>query len=163
VNHLLRIENVLNELAACLCVGFDDPDQTPPCFCGVVPGDAAINDFLADCEDRDGMAYVRLASVYPAETTGEVSQQVRNLRLGIGFDIEVGIQRTLVVDSDGTSTPQQQAEMVHQEMLDLATIFKAFGCCVALKEIDVIAGQWTPVGPQGFVYGGTITLFCFLP
>lgn len=161
-NSLLRVQGILTQLASCLCAKLNEEGQTPTCFCGVVAGAQSVNDTWTECDNRDGRAWVRLAASYPAEVAGEQATRKQNLKLGLGIDIELGIERTIVWDpDDGTISEAQHLEMVTQEVLDMKAIFQAVGCCEGFKaqDVDVVVGQWSPLGPQGLVYGGLLPIF----
>lgn len=155
-----QLQEVVTQLTACLCAGLSD---SAPCSCAPVEGIMAINDNFGDDCDQ-GMAWVRLASAYPCEATGEASTRKQNLKLGLGFDIEIGVERPMLLDEDdGTVSDADHATMVAREIEDMKACFQAVGCCEALKGIDVIVGTWTPRGPQGAVYGGQLTIFGMIP
>jgi hypothetical protein len=128
------LATIVTELAGCLCSFMNDAGQTQPCSCTVMEGTVALNDNFGDCNGKDGLAFVRLATTYPAVNSGEVATEKRNLRLGLGFDIEIGVERTMLMD-DRDAT---------------------------LAEVDVIVGAWTPRGPQGGIYGGSVTIYGLL-
>lgn len=161
-NSLLRVQPILVNLASCLCGMLNSEGQTPTCFCGVIPGAVDANDTFSDCDDRDGRATVRLAASYPAVTAGEQDSSKHNLKLGLGLDIELKIERTLDFDEDdGTISEAQALGMVTQQNLDMKALYQTVGCCDSLKsqDVDIVVGMWTPLGPQGMVYGGLLPIF----
>lgn len=165
-NQFVRLENAINDLAACLCAKLMDAhDADPvnvlePCFCGVVEGANVVNDFFNDCDNNDGMAWVRLQNSYPSLAPGEASTERGNLeRLALGADIEIGVQRTVLMNDDGSVDPEQHAAMFHQQNVDMQAVYKAIACCTALRDMGVIGGIWNPIGPQGMTYGGFIVLY----
>lgn len=153
------IVNVLTDLAACLQTELEHPDRaTPPfCFIGVVHGAQAAWAYIGDCDtDRNGMAWVRLASAYPAVTTGEIYEQPDNCGHSLGFDIEVGVARAVHWGDESGEPPTVQQWADDTEMLtgDMLRMKKAVKCCAALKDLSVLLGPFTPVGPSGGVSGG---------
>lgn len=67
--------------------------------------------------------------------------------------VEVGIYRCFEMDEDGEApTATQMFEAALQSIEDQATILCAANACDVWSKI--VAGQWTPLGPQGYQYGG---------
>ena len=152
----MSIQTILNSLAACLCAQIEADGSPKTCFCGVIPGATAVQEYGTDCDNLDGMAWVRLALTYPSSAVGVQSQQVGNCSVGIGVDIEVGIMRTIPMDA-----LPDEAELLaanQQQVKDVLTIRKAIACCPDLHSKDFILGSYTPSGPLGGLVGGAWTV-----
>jgi hypothetical protein len=150
----------VGELALCLCEQIQDPDNGVPdvCFCGVVPGDQAIGNYAGDCNDKCGMAWVRLVSVYPMSSVGVINPEPGNCGVGLGVDIEMGIFRCISVgDEQGNlPSPAELLEATQLQIADALVMHKAVRCCTAIPSKEAIIGPYTPVGPLGGLVGGTV-------
>lgn len=147
------------EVAACLCAQIDADGSPPTCFCGVVPGDSVVLAYATDCESRDGMAWVRLISMYPSSTLGEQSFVPGNCTGGIGAEVELGIVRSYPVSGDGEEPPPAVLEeIVRQQVKDAMTLYRTVLCCSSLPSKDVIVGVYTPTPILGGLAGGTISV-----
>lgn len=155
---------VLVDLAACLCATLETEGLPEPCFCGVMPGAQVALDysgcFSDDC-GGNGMAWVRLAGFYQANGPGALATQAGQCGVGLGVDIEVGVIRCISAgENDGS--PPSAADMLAASLLqyaDMAAMRKAFLCCTTLSLKDTVIGQYTPIGPQGGIVGGTWQIF----
>jgi hypothetical protein len=161
------IKALMTELAACLCAQIESEGLTRPCFCGVVPGQQVVADFMPDCfggEDAlDGMAFVRLATAYPAFAPGIIVEEpAESVIAGLGVDIEIGILRSVPLQDDGLDEAQS-ADLVTAQLDDMLAIRKAIVCCVQLERADFILNQYTPFGPLGGVVGGAFTVMVHRP
>lgn len=152
------IEQMLEDLATCLCAQIITDGLPEPCFCGVVPGEAVAFDYAGSCDDACGMAWVRLGSAYPSVTIGSPTAQPGNCSAAIGIDVEMGIVRCIEVGSaDGSPpTPEQLNDAADLQVADLLAIWRAVACCRQSK--DWAIGQYTPFGPEGGLVGGVVTM-----
>jgi hypothetical protein len=149
------------QLAACLCTQAKEDGSPDLCFCGVLPGDAVVADYVGEgCEDACGMAWVRLVTAYPSNGVGRIAEGVGNCGKELGADLEIGFLRCLPEpDADGTPpTHEEMLEAVEQQTADMFTMLKAVTCCDALSSKDYILSAYTPTGPMGLIYGGTFTV-----
>lgn len=153
-----QITDLLEGLAACLCAQIATDGSPGTCFCGVVPGDAALGDYAGDCADLNGVAWVRLALTYPSVTIGQQDQRVANCGSGIGIDVEMGIIRSFDVDVDSPDEAEALATATLQ-MDDMMTMRRAILCCSDLNPKDFILGSYRPLGPLGAMVGGAWTLY----
>lgn len=158
---MASIATVLTNLAACLCAQITEDESPETCFCGVVPGGAVIAEYAGDCDDTDGMAWVRLASTYPAESVGVAVQRVGNCSVGIGFDVEVGMLRRYPLQAEALDE-SVLLELLDQQVKDMTTMRRAIQCCTALPNKDYILGSYTPAGPTGDLIGGIWALYVML-
>lgn len=143
----------LTSLAECLCATIITEGLPEPCFCGVVPGDIVALDYINGCDDKCGMAWVRLALASPTTGVGVVDEQVNNCGSTVGFTTEVGIARCLPVNEDGT--PPDVADYLASAQLQIADMLamrKAIECCEDLG--DLILDSYQPLGPSGMAVGG---------
>lgn len=162
------IKGLMTEIAACLCAQIATDKLITPCFCGVVPGATVVADFFPDCFGNDdtrsdGMAWVRMAGAYPAFQPGVVVENpAETMVAGLGFDIEVGILRSIPIPKEGLDEAQS-ADALTQQLDDMLCIRRAISCCVALERADHLLNQYTPVGPLGAVVGGAFTVMVHKP
>ncbi len=149
-------------LAACLCAEIQDPENGVPdvCFCGVIPGDAAVAQYAGNCKDKCGMAWVRLASAYPANAPGIILTEASTCTTGMGADIEIGMLRCMTVGDErgNMPSPQEQTDAFELQMADLMVMWKAILCCNAFPGKDILLSQYQPAGPEGGLVGGTFTI-----
>jgi hypothetical protein len=154
------INEVLASLVACLCEQIAEAGLPDPCFCGLVPGEAAAADYIGDCNDRCGMAWVRLVSLYPSSIIGAADTTPGNCAKGLGADIEIGIMRCITAgESDGS--PPSPAELLDATLLqvtDAIVMWKTVYCCDGIDNADFILGQYQPLGPGGGTVGGVWNL-----
>lgn len=153
---------IASALATCLCAQIATDGLPPTCFCGVVPGAAATQDYMGTCDEDDpcGMAWVRIVTMYPSTIVGQQDMSFPNCSKGVGLDIEVGMMRCMSV-GDANGGPPSDAEMLEASMVahtEALTMRKAIQCCPALQEVAVILGQYLPMGPLGGVVGGAWTI-----
>ena len=145
------------EVASCLCAQIETDGSPPTCFCGVVPGDSVVLAYATDCEEKDGMAWVRLITLYPATSVGQQDTTIGNCGVGIGADLEVGIVRSYPVYEDGEEPPPAVLEaLVRQQVKDAMTMHRAVLCCSALPTKEVIVGPYAPTPILGGLSGGAI-------
>jgi hypothetical protein len=149
---------LLTNLAACLCAQIEADESPATCFCGVVAGSSITEDYLGDCDVACGMAWVRLASSYPASVVGVPDETPGNCGKMTGLDIEMGILRCEPQGEYGEPpTAQQRAEAAEQQVKDMVTMKRAIKCCSSLRSKDVLLGLYAPAGPRGGLVGGAWT------
>lgn len=145
----------LTDLAACLCAQIEKDGGPEPCFCGVIPGDAAVGDYAGDCDEKCGMAWVRLVAAYPATGVGVADETAGNCSASLGFDVEVGILRCIPIHDDGSPlTPEEATDATTLQVADMLTMWRAITCCEAITSKDYILGGYAPMGPLGGLVGG---------
>lgn len=155
------VANALERLAMCLCAQIVADGSPQPCFCGVSPGTGFSPDLIqCDTEDACGVAFVQLSNSYPSQTVGVADQSPGNCGDAIGFDAVIGILRCFPLQPDGSNPPPDvQLQLFRQQMLDMETMRRALTCCDWLPSKNVVVGQYTPVGPEGELLGGSFTVF----
>jgi hypothetical protein len=148
-------------LRDCLCQQIVTDGSPPVCFCEVVPGDGAVAEYFNCTPTCTGMAWVRLSSSYPATSVGTPDTNVGNCGKERGMEVELGILRCVpsLATRDGRPVPAAAVnEAAAQQMLDMETLFRAVECCTTLNGKDFIVGTYTPLGPEGAVLGGVLSV-----
>jgi hypothetical protein len=145
-------------LKDCLCEQVKQSGK-PVGFCQIVPGEAAASTYF-ECARDGGMAWVRLNTMYPVVSVGTPNTALGNCGSELGFDVEIGIMRCMPI---GTSmgagpSPKQLHEAAALQILDAHTLFRAVYCCDSIHAKDYRAGQYQPLGPEGGVVGGILTI-----
>lgn len=146
-------------LAECLCAELCE-DGPEPCFCGVLPGDAYIAEYVGNCADKCGSAWVRLVAAYPSVTAGQPDQEVRRCGTSLGLEIEVGVLRCAPAPDSRGEPPPPGAVLAaaDQQFADMILMRKVISCCPELQAFDYVLGTYTPAGPQGGLVGGLWTV-----
>lgn len=141
-------------MRVCLCAQFE-VDGPPLCFCGLVPGSDVALEYMGDCGERCGMAWVQITGAYPASGIGVPDITPSNCRKAIGVDVQIGVARCMPVGNEQGEPPTegQLREAVEQQVKDMMSVRAAILCCSAE---DLIAGPVVPFGPEGGVYGHTV-------
>lgn len=150
----------LTTLATCLCGQIQDPENGVPdvCFCGIVPGESAAATYAGDCDTRCGMAWVRMANLYPSTVIGQINSAPRNCATPLGVDVEVGILRCFDMADEYGPNPEQLLSATQLQVADAQVIYRAILCCDTISPRDVTIGPYIPLGPQGGLVGGAVTL-----
>jgi hypothetical protein len=159
----------LLDLAACLCSQIEEEDLPEPCYCGVVPGDAVAVDYVTmNCGRKNGLAFVRLAQVYPASRVGVVNQTLNNCSAGIGVEAEVGIIRRAPAWGKKGEPPTDAANLAGSNLLvdDMAAILAAIQCCFGnptdpTKQIDHIVQTYRPTILGGALGGSFVVMWAY--
>lgn len=162
-----RIASRVNALAACLCASIPAEDAEKMCLCGVIPGAANIASYAGTAGD---MAWVRLLNAYPSNQPGQLAQALGNCDSSRGMDVEIGILRCYDIPEDGEALSQEQVnEMSAIQLADLGYIWSAVSCCGSdpndpdhWTSKDWLMANYVPLGPDGGLYGGQITLYMTL-
>lgn len=151
-----RVFDRLTSLAACLCAQIRADGSPEPCFCGVIPGDGAVAEYAGDCETENGMAWVRLIGMYPAEGVGVESLTAGNCSAGLDAMVEIGMLRWAALPDERGNPPSASALLDSADLVttDALTMMRAVACCPDLSSKDYILGAYTPIGPLGGLVGG---------
>lgn len=130
-------------------------------FCGIVPGEAAAGDyFQCGSSTLNGMAWVRLSTSYMASSVGQADLSIGNCTKEIGVDIEIGIMRCAALASVSGSPPKPSVvhEAAAQQLADMETLFRTVTCCPEVSSRDYVIGSYAPLGPEGGIVGGILTI-----
>lgn len=149
----------LCSLRDCLCEQIQKDGLPKVAFCEIVPGEAAAGDYF-NCTGSSGMAWVRLTTSYRATAVGIADTSVNNCGKETGFDVEIGIMRCAALARANGMPPPAKAvrEAAALQILDMETMIRAVACCPDLGSKDYVVGQYQPLGPEGGVVGGYLTL-----
>jgi hypothetical protein len=151
----------LTALTACLCAEIQDPAWGVPevCFCGLTPGESAIGQYAGDCNDRCGMAWVRLVGGYPMRGVGQPDETPGNCGQTLGVSVEMGIMRCMNVGDDLGNPPpvEDLVAAVELQVADMLIMQRALYCCAAIPAKEILLGVYQPLGPEGAggLVGGT--------
>lgn len=163
----MRAAKMLTDLVDCLCESIIEAGVPPVCFCGVVPGSQAAMDYAGTCDDRDGMAWVRQISLYPARGLNLVDDTPSNCAASIGMDIEMGMARRVAVLDEFGNLPGAESYAASSALQndDALVMLRAVQCCMLDDlgdPIEHVLGSYDPFGPLGGIVGGTWSLAVLL-
>lgn len=149
----------LTELASCLCQALTDRGRPDTCFCGVIGGAIVPLDYCATCEEKCGMAWVRLVSVEEAQfgiTENATGLGGNPCAAPLQATIEVGVTRCAPTMDDNGEPPTMADQLAAAEgqTADMMAALYAIRCCYEPLG-DVVVGTWTPIGPDGVCMGGS--------
>lgn len=153
-----RLFTRLAGLAECLCREIaEDPDLPEPCFCGVVPGDAAISNYAGDCGDVCGMAWVRLMGLFASTGVTEINALPGNCSGELSAVVEIGILRCIDNGDDqgNPPPPEELLAATDLQVRDALAMQRALVCCSDIDPKSWVLGSYSPTGPLGGIYGGT--------
>ena len=145
----------LIRLRDCLCATLDDWGLPEPCFCGVVAGAAVPIDYTGSCTGKQGMAWVRLASVAPMVVYSDTGSPIQ-CSMPLTATIEVGVVRLAPTLNSRGEPPTVEQQLVAAELTtnDMSAAHSAIACCFAPNSRDVRVLTWNPMGPEGGAVGG---------
>jgi hypothetical protein len=100
-----------------------------------------------------------MVNLYPSDAVGVANQTIGNCNAGTGADIELGIMRMVEVGDAQSYLPAatllQQAK---DQQTDASLLFQTIACCDSIDPKDYIIGAYIPMGPQGGMLGGSLTV-----
>lgn len=145
-----QIWPLLLDLTECLCAELEASGLTAKCRCIPIPGDGPVLDFCGEGCDGDGdgcsgQAWVRLVQAYPAFAPGVPALEA-NSRAPLGFNVEIGVARCFVWNSEDDSVILDGAR---KQMADMAAMRRAIVCCFKKNERDHVLGAYTPMDADG--------------
>jgi hypothetical protein len=149
----------LHTLLDCLETAIDGMGSPTPCMTAVFPGAQVAIDYCNPCgPDQCGMAWVRLASVFPSTVFPIQDATSTPCPPPMAVTVDIGIARCAPVgDDDGNppSTDEWEAASAVQ-IADMTAIQDAVLCCFTGKK--VVFGAYQPLGPEGGCVGGVWTV-----
>lgn len=149
----VRIMPALMALHDCLCAELEKSGLDLGCECLLVHG--AVENIAPPAVGK-GIAWVGLSSIFPSKSFPSPDTSTTNCPAPLAAIITVGVLRCYAVKAAGES-PQEMLLYMDKQMADMAAMRRAIVCCNGDFE-DIVLGQYTPLGPQGGVYGGTWSL-----
>lgn len=146
----------LLQLLDCLCTSIEDCGLDPVCVCQPMPGmDVALDYTDGACEQdgADGMAWIRLVSVWNTDAFPQVMQTPSRCdNYEAAFSFEVGIVRSVPIDSEGNPpSPDVLLALTERQVSEALLMQRAITCCF---DEAVLLGTYAPIGPQGAAVGG---------
>lgn len=154
----VNIVSTMTQMAACLLAQIRKDQLPEPCWVGIIPGAQAVANFMPECftgDGPDGAAWVRMVTGYPSMEPGlQIESPLDSLIAPMGYELEVGIVRSLPIPEEGLD-PAQSAEVTTLQMRDMLCIRAAILCCTIFERGDLLLGPYTPLGPEGGTVGGS--------
>lgn len=144
----VRIMPTLMALHECLCAELKRSGLDLGCECAIVHGNVA---FVAPPTVGKGTAWVGITNVFPSKNFPAPTADKDTCAAPLAALVSVGIIRCYSVKVNGESTEDMLLWM-DKQMADMAAMRRAILCCASSE--DVSLGQYTPIGPEGGVYGG---------
>lgn len=144
----------ITSLTSCLCLTLEAHGLPPVCICTPLPGEQMATDYVTESA---GMAWVRLESAWPSTAFPNQASSSTSCKAPLAFAIEIGVAYCAPMpDNDGTP-PDMAAnfEAVEVQLAAMSAMHAAVLCCFPSTSADVAIGQYTPMGPEGGVVGGT--------
>jgi hypothetical protein len=142
---------IMDRLLGCLMVELERSPAGTPEFSGLLPGAAVITDYC-------GMAWVRLQQAAPSARFPNAGATPSSCADPTAVTVQLGVTRCIPT-SEATGqppTPAQQDLAVRGQMGDYAALRRAVLCC--LKGEVYVLGAYLPLGPQGGIGGGALTV-----
>jgi len=149
----------LVQLTDCLCAELVKSGLPPTCICSPMPGEAIAADYVSPTQ---GMAWVRVAGVYPTSAFPAQEQTAAGCLLPMAVSLEVGVLYCAPVTEGRSNNPPGLAQMFDStrlQMAAMAAMLRAIECCLgSANRKGVSLGGYTPNGPGGGVVGGSWTV-----
>lgn len=150
---------VMVALADCLCTELVSSGLPPTCICSPMPGEAIAADYVSS---EQGMAWVRVASVYPSSVFPAQDQSAAGCLMPMAIQLEVGALYCAPVVEGRSKNPPGLAAMYDSarlQMAAMAAMQRAIECCLgSVSRKHVSLGPYAPLGPDGGVVGGFWTV-----
>lgn len=158
----MNLDELMGVLADCLCTQLEQTGAGSTCWCGVYPGAQVSWEHCEACgEDKCGMGYVRLVSVYPTTMFPEPAPRTETCRSLKAAQFEVGALRCMpTMEEDGSlPTPADLLDVTLSVVYDMEAMQAAIECCFADNRTDYRLGLYIPTGPSGGCVGGYWEVF----
>lgn len=143
----------LMALHECLCAELVKSGLDAGCECALLHG-AAVN--VAPPAVGKGYAWVSLESIFPSKSFPNPDSGANNCPSPLAALVIVGVLRCFPVKPTGESADDMLLYM-DKQMADMAAMRRAILCCASIED-DVQLGSYTPIGPEGGIYGGSWTV-----
>lgn len=140
----------LLKLKDCLCSELASAGLDGQCQCVLLHG-AGAQPALPSA--GKGVAWVGLNSIFPSTTFPEPSESASSCSAPLAASVTVGVIRCYQVKTSGESEEDMRTYMDLQ-MADMAAMRRAILCCADIEGVDVDLGTYSPIGPEGGIYGG---------
>jgi hypothetical protein len=151
------IAPALVALRDCLCNELVTTGGGDVCWCGVWTGADLSWEFCEQCDDgKCGMAYVRLATVYPYAIFPVPVVDLTCIN-PLAYQIEMGVVRCFPTMGPDGELPDADAitDAAVTALVDMAAMYRALTCCGQ----QVAPEAYQPVGPSGGCSGGFWTAY----
>lgn len=136
-----------------------DSGLGPFCFAGIMPGQLVALEYVDNCGDQCGMAWVRLASIQ--EVASQLNGGFSSCSSEFVANIEMGMVRCHQTAVDESAEPMPldyQEAKAEAQMAEMAAMKRALICDAQVQtNFDILLGQYNAIGPQGGVVGGAWT------
>lgn len=140
-------------LLECICNGLADEGAGPTCWCGFYPGALPTWDYCGECSgDTCGMAYVRMVNSF-ASTNFPNADITVGCAAPLALELQIGALRCIPV-ADEQGTLPNEATMWEASLgivADMSALYLAICNC---PDVEVLLGEYTPLGPEGGCAGG---------
>jgi hypothetical protein len=148
----------ITALTSCLCQTLEARGLPPVCICTPLPGEQIATDYVTESA---GMAWVRLEAAWPSTAFPNQAVGSSSCKAPLAFAIEIGLAYCAPMsESDGTPPDlASQFEAVELQLAAMAAMRAAIECCMPANTADYAIGQYTPMGPEGGVVGGSWSIF----
>lgn len=104
------------------------------------------------------LAWVRLVNSFPSRRFPAQDVDYTDCGSPLAYVVELGIIHCLPVQQRAPiPTPEQATAMAKRLSGDMMTLRKVATCCLG-DGWEVLLNNWTPLGPQGAIVGGTWTI-----
>jgi hypothetical protein len=143
----------LLRLKECLCTGLNASGLGEGCRCTLLHGLGASPAFPAIGKST---AWVGLLNVFPSKTFPSPAVDLNTCIAPIAANVTVGVLRCYQVRTSG-ETEAELRDYLDVQMADMAAMRRAIVCC-ANDGFAISLGTYSPVGPEGGIYGGAWTL-----
>lgn len=122
------------------------------CMVTLAPG-AEVDTLRAE----EGIAWVGISSAYPSTTFPTQDGGTTSCSTNTVGVLELGLLRCIKVKERTSLTPAEAAEYMKVQMADYAAMRAAVRCCATAAGLMVL-GSYRPIGPEGGVYGGAVSV-----
>lgn len=140
----------------------------PPAAVCMRPGDR-VDLLMAQGRDEccEGLAWVRLASIYPSSVFPAPDEAYVKCQLGWAVVVELGVARCAPVGDETTlPTCDQWTTATNHTTADAAALRRTLLCFRQIEEFRHrlhVPGAWLPMTTEGGCVGGSMTVTVYAP